>query len=115
MCFSDDGAVIKNEDGHVFAYYSPFRQSNGEEKKRDIMKHRIRKIFLLEKANKNRVLPLKKSELMDSILRHMIHFYKYLSDETACAGFYLIKEILDTLPANKLEFAQRGEVWNNIW
>ena len=60
------------------------------------------------------MLPIRKNELMCTILIHLIHFYKYLNDETARAGFYLLKEMLDTLPAYKLEFARKRKIWDDI-
>jgi hypothetical protein len=114
VCFSDDGSIIKKEGDHVFAYPSPFGQFRNRRKTKGPEKGEIEKIFLLAKGRNHIVLPIRKNELMNTILMHLIHFYKYLGDETACAGFYLVKEVLDTLPAHRLEFAKKGGLWDNI-
>jgi hypothetical protein len=114
VCFSDDGVIIRKEGTHVFAYRSPFRQIHDPLVNSTIVKGEIRRVFLLEKRQYQRVSSIKRSELMCVILMNLIHFFKYLSDETANAGFYLTKEILDTLPSQRLEFAGTGELWNNI-
>jgi hypothetical protein len=114
VCFSDDGVIIRKEGAHVFAYRSPFRQTHNMLDKSTTVKGEIQKVFLLEKTHHHRVLSIQNTELMCVILMNLIHFFRYLSDETANAGFYLTKEILDTLPSYRLEFARTGELWNNI-
>ena len=114
VCFSDDGSIIKKEGDRVFAYHSPFGQIRKRRKTKGPEKGEIEKIFLLAKGRNHIVLPIRRNELMNTILRHLIHFYKYLGDETACAGFYLVKDVLDILPAHRLEFAKKGGLWDNI-
>ncbi|MBN1832493.1 MAG: hypothetical protein JW896_10305 [Deltaproteobacteria bacterium] len=114
VCFSDDGVIIIKEGAQVFAYRSPFRQIHKTLDKSTIMKGEIHKVFLLKKNRQHRVSSIRNSELMCVILMNLIHFFKYLSDETAKAGFHLTKEILDTLPSYRLEFARTEELWNNI-
>jgi hypothetical protein len=114
VCFSDDGVIIKKEGAHVFAYRSPFRQIHDTPVAGTVVKGEIRKVFLLEKNRHHRVSSIKNTELMCVILMNLIHFFKYLNDETANAGFYLTKEILDTLPSQRLEFARTGELWDSI-
>ncbi len=114
ICFSDDGVIIRKEGSDVFAYRSPFRQIHDPLVNSTIMKGKIQKIFLLKKSRQHRVSSIRNTELMCVILMNLIHFFKYLSDETANVGFFLTKEILDTLPSQWLEFAQTGELWDNI-
>ena len=114
ICFSDDGTMIKKEGNRIYAYRSPFTQYNTKDDNLVMIKGEIRKIFLLAKGAHHRVLPIRKNELMHTILMHLIHFYKYLNDETARAGFHLVKEILDGHPAYKLEFAKKNIIWDNI-
>jgi len=114
VCFSDDGVIIRKEGAHVFAYRSPFRQIHDTPVQSAMVKGEIQKVFLLKKNRHHRVSSIRNSELMCMILMNLIHFFKYLSDETANAGFYLTKEILDTLPSQRLEFARTGELWDNI-
>ncbi len=114
VCFSDDGAIIKKEKDHIYVYSSPFRQVEGNKKGNECLKGEIKKIFLLEKAEQNRVLPLRKSELMNMVIRYMIHFYKYLDDETAQKGFYVAKDMLETLPSYRLQFANNRDIWNHL-
>jgi hypothetical protein len=114
VCFSDDGVIIRKEGAQVFAYQSPFRQIHKTLDTSTIKKGEIQKVFLLKKNRHHRVSSIRNSELMCMILMNLIHFFKYLSNETATAGFYLTKEILDTLPSQMLEFARTGELWDNI-
>jgi hypothetical protein len=114
VCFSDDGVIIRKEGAHVFAYRSPFRQIPNTLANSTIVKGEIQKVFLLKKNRHHRVSSIKNTELMCVILQSLIHFFKYLNDETANAGFFLTKDILDTLPSYRLEFAPMGELWNNI-
>ena len=113
ICFSDDGTMIKKEGNHIYAYRSPFTQYKKDDDLA-IIKGKISKIFLLAKGGHHRVLPIRRNELMHTILMYLIHFYKYLNDETAQAGFHLVKEILDDHPTYKLEFAKRRIIWDNI-
>jgi hypothetical protein len=114
VCFSDDGVIIRKEGARVFAYRSPFRQIHDTLENSTIVKGEIQKVFLLKKNRHHRVLSIKNTELMCVILQSLIHFFKYLNDETANAGFFLTKDILDTLPSYRLEFVRTGELWNNI-
>lgn len=115
VCFSDDGAVIKKEGNHIYAYRSPFKQIKKKDKKIGILKGEITKIFLLEKGRETKVLPIKKHELMNTILTHLIHFFKYLDKETASLGFCVLKEILDTVPVYRLQFTKENKICYNIW
>jgi hypothetical protein len=114
ICFSDDGTVIRKEDDRVYAYKSPFTQDRRKDSKPVQVRGEVEKIFLLKKGHDHVVLPIEKNEIMHIMLMHLIHFYKYLNDQTAREGFYILKEILDILPVYKLEFAREGEIWDNI-
>ena len=107
--------MIKKEGNHLYAYHSPFTQYKKKDNNLAIIKGEIGKIFLLSKSTHCRVLPIRKNELMHTILMHLIHFYKYLNDETARRGFQLVKEILDDHPAYQLKFAKRKIIWDNIY
>jgi hypothetical protein len=114
VCFSDDGVVVKNEGGRFYAYRSPFRQIEEFNHDTGIEKGEIKKIFLLEKSVAQRVLPLKRNELMGMLLTHLTHFFKYLDREAAEKGFYAIKDMLDQLPAYRLQFEQSEDIWNRL-
>jgi hypothetical protein len=114
VCFSDDGVIVKKEKEHVHAYYSPFRQVDGNKNRDHFLKGEIKKVFFLEKAEQNRILPLRKSELMNMIIAHMIHFYKYLDGEAARKGFFVAKDILEALPSHRLQFRKNRDIWNHI-
>jgi len=115
VCFSDDGTIIKKEEGRVYAYHSPFRQYKIKERSVESVKGEIKKLFLIEQSTENLIRPIKKNELMSTILLHLIHFYKYLDQETARMGFYLVKDILETLPAYRLQFAKKSDIWNHLF
>jgi hypothetical protein len=114
ICFSDDGVVVKNEGGRFYAYRSPFRQIEEFNHNTGIEKGEIKKIFLLEKGAARRVLPLKRNELMGMLLTHLTHFFKYLDREAAEKGFYAIKDMLDQLPAYRLQFEKSEDIWNRL-
>jgi hypothetical protein len=114
ICFSDDGVVVKNEGGRFYAYRSPFRQIEEFNHNTGIVKGEIKKIFLLEKGESRRVLPLQRNELMGMMLMHLTHFFKYLDREAAEKGFYAIKDMLDQLPAYRLQFIKSEDIWNRL-
>jgi len=114
VCFSDDGVVIRKENDRLYVYRSPFTQVRRGGKYPGLIKGEIEKIFLLEKGNHHKIVPLRKDDLMITILMYLIHFFKYLNDETARAGFCVVKGILDTVPSCRLEFAKRGKIWEEI-
>ena len=115
ICYSDDGTIIKREENRLYAYHSPFTQYHRKDENPAVTKGEISKIFLLAKDTRHRVLPIKKNELMHTIVMHLVHFFKYLNDETAQRGFYLVKEILDDHPAYQLRFAKKKIIWDNIY
>jgi hypothetical protein len=115
VCFSDDGVIIRKERDQIHTYRSPFRQIRRKEKYPDCMKGSIRKLFLLEKDECYNIISMKKNELMQIILLHLIHFFKYMNDETAEKGFWLVKEMVDMLPAYRLYFPKIHYNWNEIW
>jgi hypothetical protein len=114
VCFSDDGAVLKMEGDRLFVYRSPFTQMERHDNYPELAKGEVEKIFLLEKGNNHNILPIRKSSMMITMLISLIHFFKYLDDETALTGFYVVKEILNTVPSYRLEFAKKGKVWEKI-
>ncbi len=114
ICFSDDGVVIKNQANGIYAYRSPFGPLKANGSYDSPLKGELQKIFLLEKSACTRVLPIARSELMSIILKHLIHFFKYLPPEAAQLGFYTVKEILERLPGYRLQFAKNTKIWDNI-
>jgi hypothetical protein len=114
ICFSDDGVVVKHEKKRFYTYRSPFSQAKEKNNHADVTKGKINKIFLLEKSDRYDVLPIAKNELMRITLMHLIHFYKYLNQETARLGFYEVKNLLETLPSYRLQFAKSGKIWHNL-
>jgi hypothetical protein len=114
ICFADDGVVVKHEKNLFYTYRSPFCQTKEKNNHADVAKGKIKKIFLLEKSDRYDVLPIAKNELMRITLMHLIHFYKYLNQETARLGFYEVKKLLETLPSYRLQFAKSGKIWHNI-
>lgn len=115
VCFSDDGVLIRKEGAHIYAFQSPFRQIKRKEKYPDCMRGEIKKLFLLEKDEYNQTVLMKKNELMHIILLNLIHFFKYMNDETARKGFSVVKEMVDMLPAYRLHFSKTHQTWDDIW
>lgn len=114
ICFADDGAIVKYEKNQFYTYRSPFSQSKEKNNHADVTRGKIKKIFLLEKSTRFNVLPIAKNELMRITLMHLIHFFKYLNQETARLGFYEVKNLLETLPSYRLQFAKSGKIWHNL-
>ena len=114
ILYSDDGVIIRKEDNGFFVFPSPFSQANNEYKKRLADKGEIEKLFLIKKGLSNRIIPIKKCDMMNMILSQLLHFYKYLDNETSGIGFYAVKDLLDTIPAYKLEFAKGTKIWDDI-
>jgi hypothetical protein len=115
VCFSDDCVIIRKKGDRIHAYRSPFRQIRRKEKYPDCMKGNIRKLFLLEKDECYNIISMEKNELMQIILLHLIHFFKFMNDETAGRGFWLVKEMVDMLPAYRLHFPKTHQKWEDIW
>ena len=114
FCYSDDGAVIRKEGNTYYAYCSPFRQIKYGKDFSGTLRGEIHRIFLLEKGSRNRVYPVEKNELMNKMLMHLIHFFMYLDIDAARAGFFLVKDLLDKVPAYTLEFAKNEKIWDDI-
>ncbi|MGA1840061.1 MAG: hypothetical protein ACMUIU_05485 [bacterium] len=114
-CFSDDGVIVRKEGDQINTYRSPFRQIRRKEKCPDCMKGKVSKLFLLEKDQYYKIVSMKKNELMHIIILNLIHFFKYINDETAIKGFSVVKEMVDVLPAYKLHFPKTQQKWDEIW
>lgn len=114
VCFSDDGVILKKEGDVVYAYRSPFTQMKHVMNKGILHKGRILKGFILEKHDANKVIPTKKNEVMNRILMHFIHFFKFMDDGTAQKGFYLVRDIVDSIPMYRLEFTKSRDIWQDI-
>jgi len=114
VCFSDDGVIVRKEGTAVYAYRTPFTQMEQKDRGVGPIKGEIKKVFLLEKGTRTRALPIKKNELMCTMLKYLIHFYKYLDMDKARSGFYVAKDIIDTLPVYQLEFDKTDKVWHTI-
>ena len=114
-CFSDDGVIIRKEGGQIHAFRSPFRQIKRKEKCPDCMRGRVRKVFLLEKDECYNIVQMKKNELMHIILLNLIHFFKYMTDETVGKGFWVVKEMVDMLRVYRLHFPKASQMWDDIW
>lgn len=115
ICFSDDGAIIRDETDRFFAYYSPFRQIETEKNSHGGQKGEIHRIFLLNKNGTAGMLRIKKNELMHLMLLHHIHFLKYMDRETAQMCFYRVKKMLESIPAYRLSFNRSEEIWDRLW
>lgn len=115
ICFSDDVTILKKENNRIYAYSSPFTQILREEKLQPSLKGEIKRIFLLEKSRQNKILPISKSDFMGLILTNLIHFFKYLNQETASTCFYLVKDIIETIPSYTLRFNKKSNIWDDIW
>jgi hypothetical protein len=115
VCFSDDGVIIRREGNAVYAYRSPFRQAKERGRWSHLDKGQVRRVFLLEKGREHKVLPLPKSDLMGVILLHLIHFFKFLDDETTRKGVFAVKEMMEQLPVHRLQFAKRRTLWHTIF
>ncbi|MGA1790290.1 MAG: hypothetical protein ACMUIM_02300 [bacterium] len=114
VCFSDDGVILKKEGDTIWAYRSPFTQIRHAMKNFTLRKGSIQKGFILEKHDANRLIPAKQHEIMLEILRHFIHFFKFMNDKTAEKAFYLVRDIVDCLPIYRLQFTKNRDIWHDI-
>jgi hypothetical protein len=115
ICFSDDGAIIREELNRFFVYYSPFRQIETDKNSHGRQKGEINRIFLLNKKGPHGVSPIKKSELMHLMLMHHIHFMKYMDRDTAQMCFYRVKKMVGSIPAYRLSFDRSEDIWDLLW
>ena len=115
ICFSDDGALIRNEGDRFFAYHSPFRQIETKKDSHGRLKGEINRIFLLDKNSPKGLVPIKKNELMHQILLHHIHFLKFLDRKSVQICFYRIKKMVESIPAYRLSFKQSEDIWEHLW
>jgi hypothetical protein len=110
-CYADDGVVVVH-DGHRFRVHpSPFRQIEGDGGSADGSSGVLEKVLLLEKHARDRLAALDKHAMMLFILRHAIHFYRYLDDATARKGFETARRLVETLPVYRLRFTRTGDIW----
>ena len=115
ICFSDDGALIRDEGGRFFAYHSPFRQIETTNNPNGGLKGEINRIFLLDKNGTKGVVPIKKNELMHLMILHHIHFLKYMDRESAQMCFFRVKEMVESIPAYRLTFNRSEDLWDRLW
>lgn len=113
-CFSDDGVIVRRKGDAFFAYQSPFRQIPMEETSALIEEGRIIRAFLIEKSGRTEIRPLGKRDFMRIMLCHLVHYYKYLNDAAAMEGFFMVKDLVDRMPAHRLLFAKKGKIWDHI-
>jgi len=113
-CFSDDRVIVKKEGDAIWAYPSPFTQIRHAMKNSPLRKGCIQRGFILEKHDANRLIPARPHEIMLQILRHFIHFFKFMNDKTAEKAFYLVRDIVDCLPMYRLEFTKSRCIWHDI-
>ena len=115
ICFSDDGVMIRDEGDHFFAYHSPFRQIETTNNSHGGLKGKINRIFLLDRNGANGLKAIKKSELMQQMMLHHIHFLKFLDHESARMCFNRVKKLVKTIPAYRLNFKQSEDIWESLW
>jgi hypothetical protein len=115
VCFADDGVVIVEKDHHFRVYPSPFRQIEAGGHLKNDYTAAVEKVILLEKDTRDRLSALDKHEMMLFILRHAIHFFKYLDDGSARKGFETAKRMLEGLPIYRLQFTPASDIWKLIY
>lgn len=114
-CFSDDGVVIKKIDNDAYIYPSLFTQARGYWRSPLPDAARLAALFWLDKSDRDRVKPLDKNFLMDYILLHLIHFFRYFSDRTAAKAFENVSKLVGEIPAYRLAFTLNRKGWQDVW
>lgn len=114
VCFADDGVVLVREGDRFFLRPSPFRQAEISGGPPTGSSRPLETIFLLEKHHSDQVSDLKKHEMMLFILRHAIHFFKYLDDGSASKGFETVRHLLQSHPVYRLQFTPGADLWKLI-
>jgi len=114
-CFSDDGVIIKNTEGGVYIYPSIFTQAPDYRRRSLPRPEKLRKLFLLNKSDSNRLTSLDKNHLMNHILLHLIHFFRYFDNEIAERAFENTHALVEALPADRFDFRRNRTDWSDIW
>jgi hypothetical protein len=115
VCFADDGVVLVKEGERFIVHRSPYCQIAANGNGKSGQSAAIEKVMLLEKHASDQVSVLDKHEMMLFILRHAIHFFKYLDDGSARKGFETVKALLEVLPVYRLQFTRTCDIWKLIF
>ena len=115
FCFSDDGVILKKIEAGTFIFASVFSQVKGPLYQPIPRRTKLQKLFLLNKSDRNRTEPLDKNLLMNHILLHLIHFFRYFDEETAEKAFENVLEIVEELQAFRLDFTKDRKEWKDVW
>ncbi len=107
---TDEASYIRRVDGRYFAYGTPFAGELGEPGKN--ISAPIAALYLLHKAQENRIVPVKSAEAVRRLLRNILFFAKDAESvhqvfETACA-------FVATVPVFQLSFLPDSRVWELI-
>ncbi len=114
-CFSDDGVIVKKNDDEITIYPSIFTQA--PHRRRRPLPHptKLRKLFLLNKSDQDRVSPLDKNRLANHILLHLIHFFRYFDKKTAKRAFENTLAFVGALPVGRFDFTKDRQEWSDVW
>jgi hypothetical protein len=114
VCFADDGVVLVKQGATFIVHPSPFCQIEANGNMKNVRAAAVERVVLLEKHAAEHVRALDKHELMLFILRHAIHFFKYMDDDTARKGFETVKHLIGELPVYRLQFTRDSDIWKLI-
>jgi len=116
FCFSDDGVIIKEDKGRIYAYVSPFNQLKRQRHcdPRAVERGEIKGLFLLKKDMHIKFSPVRKNELMSVLVCWLIHFFKYMDMRTAHKAFLNARDLISIIPSCRLHFTKSRKVWHEF-
>jgi hypothetical protein len=115
ICFSDDVVVLRKEGGEFFVHASPFTQNPHRQARSSNARGRIAALYLLKKHSGFQTSPCAKSGMMRLILLNLIHFFRYLDNDTARKGFDVVRTLLDRVPTFTLKFGKNRRDLEFLW
>jgi hypothetical protein len=107
---TDEASYIRRVGSRYFAYGTPFAGELGEPGKN--ISAPIAALYLLHKAQENRIVPVKSAEAVRRLLRNILFFAQDADSvnqvfESACA-------FVDAVPVFQLSFLPDSRVWDLI-
>ena len=96
---SDDRIILRKHDGQVWMHGTPW---HGEAAFAAAEKCKIDKLFILEQAPENKIIPLRGSQAVGELMaRSFLPFYDGPALESTMA---FLEEIVETIPCYRLQF-----------
>jgi hypothetical protein len=106
---SDDRNIIKKEKDKLIAYSTPWGSIKTSSKKAE-----IGALFLLKKAKKFKLVPVKPNDMLQFIWDEHIHIWDILPIFSRVSAFNILYEICHKIPIYKMYFPKNFVDWEAI-